>query len=204
MDVTVRQKEEQGGFKLWKKKKKWLWEILGNCQTHSFYRRQSPSCENNDKWHPGCLFTAFYTKGICAANHKGCKHKPGSKKGSRLGCRGRPASRQSPEAKGFWGQLIRMTQGGLCPSSNQKRFISTPQRYTGVWKLHHTPKVSSERTRKCFWCGDPGTVLWTPQDKIRLYPANVLFPNWSWVSQGVSWDRSGGGRRGIGRAIHVW
>lgn len=83
---------------------------------------------------------------------------------------------------------------GLCPSSNRKQFISTPQRYTGVWKLHHTPKVSSERTRKCFWWDDSGTVLWTPQDKICLYPANVLFPNWSWVSQ-VSGEIGVGERR---------
>lgn len=203
MDVTVRQKEEQSSFKLWKKKKKQLGEILGNCQTHSFYRRQSPSCENNDKWHPGCLFTAFYTKGICVTNHKGCKHKPGSTKGSRLGCEeGQPGGR-AQRRKDSGGSLLEWLKVGLCPSSNRKRFISTPQRYTGVWKLHRTPKVSSERTRKCFWCGDPGTVLWTPQDKIRLYPANVLFPNWSWVSQFIRWDRSRGGRRGIGRAIHV-
>lgn len=71
MSVTARQKRKQSSFKLYKKKKEWLWEILGNCQTHGFCESQNSPCENNDKWHPSCLFTAFYTRGICASEHKG-------------------------------------------------------------------------------------------------------------------------------------
>lgn len=85
MNVTVRQKREQSSFKLWKKKKKLLPGMLGNCQTHSFYESQNSPCENNDKWHPSCPFTAYYTKGICASQHKGWKYRAGSTGRCRLG-----------------------------------------------------------------------------------------------------------------------
>lgn len=111
MNVTVRQKREQSSFKLWKKKKKWLSEMLGNCQTHSFYESQNSPCKNNDKWHPSCLFTAYYTKGICASKHKGWKYRAGIAKGHRFRSL---EGQQSPEARRLCGMTYYNESGWDC------------------------------------------------------------------------------------------
>ena len=86
--------------------------------------------------------------------------------------------------------LLEWFRVGLCPSSFLKGFISTPQRHPGVWKLHATPKVPSEWTRKCFRWVDPGTVLWTLRTRSAFIQLMFSFQTeLGWV---MAWDEVGG------------
>lgn len=135
-------------------KEKVIVRNAGKLSTHSFYESQNSPCKNSDKWHPSCLFTAYYTKGICASKHKGWKYRAGIARGRRLGSlEGQHGGRvQRQEGSVVW--LIIMIQGGTVQFPEGVHLCHTKT----LWKTSFYPL----------------STLWVDQEGFQA--------RWSWNS----------------------